>query len=322
MKTWIVAAMLLVLTSVAGRLWAEGGVLDSGDITQFASTTVTITVAPTVLTTGVAHVTNGTALRNACTGTIALRGIPAGATLKSAFLYWNFMNASAVGAATDTENFNGKSVVGTKTADQPDLCWATKGDHSYRAALTPLPNGNYVFKALNCSHTSGQNPWNPLVTGTPIEPAWDGVSLVETYSNAATASGKVAIFDKLAGASNSNAGNHNFAVRMNSTNLFKGVGLFSQVNADGQIGNSFNGVCNGLLCTDELDQFNGANLAGPGAFYPQSNWDGSTGTPLPMLWDTHTSEVTFNGTAINTDTTFVGGDCIAPVAYIEQQGGF
>src|SRR5262249_36002048 len=155
-----------------------------------------------------------------------------------------------------------------------------------------------------------------LLTGTTIEPAWDGASLVETYSNSSTTSGKEAIFDKLAGASNSNAGIHNFAVRMNTgKTVFSGAGLFTQIGSDVQDGDSVSPeLPGGALGTDELDEFNGIVFVGPGGFYPQSDWDGSNGWPLPQLWDTHTLDVDFNGTAVNTDTTFVQADCIAPVA--------
>jgi hypothetical protein len=321
-RVWLSWMTLLALFVLVAPVWAEGGALDAPGVS--AETTVTITVTPSVLATGVNHVANGVALRNSCSGAIDLRGIPASSTLKSAFLYWNYMNASAVGASSDTEMFNGKSVTGTKVADQPDLCWGTKGDHSYRATITPVPNGNYTFTALNCKDNSGQNPWNPVLGGTAIEPAWDGASLVETYSNSSTTTGKVAIFDKLAGASNSNAGAHDFAVRMNTgTTVLSGRGLFTQISADGQVGDSFSPITsNGLLGTDERDGFNSTLLIGPGGIYPQSDWDGSNGWPLPQLWDTHTLDVEFSGTAINTDTTLVTGDCIAPVAYVEQQGGF
>jgi hypothetical protein len=315
---------ILALFAVAAPVWAEGGILD---IPSGASpeTTKTITVTPSYLASGVAHVANGVALRNSCDGTIALRGIPSGSTLKSAFLYWNYMDGSKVGASSSTVKFNGKSVTGTKVADQPDLCWETKGDHSYRASITPVASGgNYVFTALTCTDKSGQNPWNPLLTGTAIEPAWDGASLVETYSNSSTTSDKVAIFDKLAGASYSNAGAHNFAVKMDTgSTIFSGTGLFTQIGADGQVGESFARECSGSVCTDdERDDFNDIALTGPGGTYPQSDWDGSNGWPLSQLWDTHTMYTEFNGTSTNTDTTFATGDCIAPVAYVEQQGGF
>jgi hypothetical protein len=320
--SWMTIASLLAL---AAPIWAAAGALDlpSGARAE-AETTKTISISPSFLYTGVNHVANGVALRNSCSGTIALRGIPAGSTLKSAYLYWNYMNDLATGATSDTEEFNGVKVTGTKVADQPDLCWGTSGDHSYRAEVTPVASGgNYTFTALNCSDKSGQNPWVPVETGAAIEPAWEGATLVETYSNSNTTSDKVAIFDNLKGASNSNAAIQNFAVEMDTgTTKFTGDGLFTQINADGQVGFSFSIYCaEDELCTDEEDYFNDTELTGPGAIYPQSDWDGSNGWPLPQLWDTHTLDVEFNGTSTNTDTTYVTDDCIAPVAYVEQQGG-
>jgi hypothetical protein len=154
-----------VVVAFPGQVWADGGMLDEMPTESAASSTVTITVSPSFLASGVAHVANGVSMRNSCTGTIALRGIPSGSTLRSAFLYWNYMNNSAVGATSDIETFNGKTVTGTKVADQPDLCWLTGGDHSYRAAISPLATGNYTFSVNNCKDNSKQNPWNPLLSG-------------------------------------------------------------------------------------------------------------------------------------------------------------
>jgi hypothetical protein len=231
------------------------------------------------------------------------------------------MNGAATGAATDTELFNGNLVTGTKVADQQDLCWGTAGDHTYRAVVTPfIPAtsgpGDYTFNALTCNDTQGGNPW----LTAPIHPVlWEGASLIATYRNSSTGSDRVAIFDSLAGASSGTTALHSFTVNMNTgaATPYSGAGLFTQVGADGQTGASFSNSA-----TNETDTFNGVLLAGPGGAYPQSNWDGSNGWPQPELWDTHTLDVTLNGTPINTDTTTVGSDCVAAVAYVEQQGGF
>lgn len=321
MKPLFAVGAFCALMGVGAVGWSQ----DSGGLNETAvepNATVTITVQPSFSFSGVNHVANGVALRNRCSGTIPLRGIAPGSSLKSAFLYWNFMNGSAVGAATDTENFNGRALLGTKIADQPDLCWGTKGDHTYRAVIPALPVGDYNFGARTCNDNSGANPWT---TGSKGPVIWDGASLVETYSNSTTTSGRVAIFDKLAGASNSNAGAHSFSVRMSTGTgpVLRGAGLFTQIGADGQVGTSFSPlVPGGQLGTDERDTFDNVLLTGPGGVYPQSEWDGNNGQPLEQLWDTHTLDVDFNGTSINTDTTTVTFDCIAAVAYIEQQGGF
>lgn len=220
MKPLFAVGAFCALMGVGAVGWSQ----DSGGLNETAvepNATVTITVQPSFSFSGVNHVANGVALRNRCSGTIPLRGIAPGSSLKSAFLYWNFMNGSAVGAATDTENFNGRALLGTKIADQPDLCWGTKGDHTYRAVIPALPVGDYNFGARTCNDNSGANPWT---TGSKGPVIWDGASLVETYSNSTTTSGRVAIFDKLAGASNSNAGAHSFSVRMSTAQVRYCVG--------------------------------------------------------------------------------------------------
>jgi hypothetical protein len=147
-----------------------------------------------------------------------------------------------------------------------------------------------------------------------------------TYSNSGTTGHRVAIFDKLTGAANgTGAAVSSFSVNMNTSAAtptpFSGRGLFTQVGADGQTG--LGGAGFGHALSGETDTFDGILLAGPGGVYPQSNWDGSNGWPMPELWDTHTMDVTFNGTNTNTDTTTIsaGDDCFAAVVYVEQQGG-
>jgi len=306
--------------ALAAQGWGQDGMLDASSAVS-PEVTVSIKVPPSFLFSGVNHVANGVALRNRCGGTISLRGIPPASTIKSAILYWNYMNGSAVGASTDTEMFNGKRVTGTKVADQPDLCWGTNGDHTYRAVVAPVPPGDYRFTALTCNDSSGSNP---SITGSRGPVVWDGASLIVTYRDASTCSDRVAIFDRLAGASNSNAGPHSFSVKMDTGTAtpFSGSGLYTQVGADGQTGQSFANSSPSGIGTDEIDTFDNSILTGPGGKYPQSDWDGSNGWPMPQLWDTHTLDVDFNGTSTNTDTTAVTADCIAAVAYVEQQGGF
>jgi hypothetical protein len=232
------------------------------------------------------------------------------------------MDSSASGAAADTELFNGYLVNGTKIADQVDLCWGTAGDHTYRVNVTAfLPNtrlaGDYNFSALRCNDTSGSNPW---ISGSVGPVKWEGAALVVTYKNSSIPStDRVSIFDRLQGAaSGSGALVSSFAVNMSTGTgtPFIGTGLFTQIGADGQTGTSFSNSATG-----ETDTFNNVLLAGPGGQYPQSNWDGSNGWPQPQLFDTHTMDVAFSGGAVNTDTTSVPADCIAAVAYVEQQGG-
>jgi hypothetical protein len=319
--TFVTVIVVVALCVLAAPGWSAEGRQDELSSVVSPAAAASITIAPSFLLSGVAHVANGVALRNRCSGNINLRGIAQGSTINNAFLYWNYMDTNVSGPATDTELFNGYLVGGSKVADQPDLCWATAGDHTYRLNVTPLipagrVDGDYSFSALHCNDTSGSNPWISGSTG-PVK--WEGASLVVTYRNSTTSSNRVAIFDNLHGAaSGTGAAVSSFTVNMNTGAVapFSGSGLFTQIGADGQTGTSFSSGS-----SNETDTFNGVLLAGPGGIYPQSNWDGSNGWPMPELWDTHTLDVSFNGTTTNTDTTTVGPDCIAAVAYVEQQGG-
>jgi hypothetical protein len=141
------------------------------------------------------------------------------------------------------------------------------------------------------------------------------------YSNSSTGGHRVVVFDNQSGASTGGITTADIAFTVNMStgtgSAFSGSGLFTQIGADGQTGTSFSSGFN-----NETDTFDGLLLAGPGGTDPQSNWDGSNGSPMPELWDTHTMDVTFNGTSTNTDTTNADRDCVAAVAYVEQQGGF
>jgi hypothetical protein len=164
MKHIFVSVIVIAGLCILAARGAQGAMDESAVAAFSTAAPVSITVLPSFLESGVDHVANGVALRNRCIGTIQLRGIPPGSTVRRALLYWNYMDGFAVGASSDTELFNGNGVRGTKVADQRDLCWGTKGDHTYRALVTGLvPTstgpGDYTFSALRCNDASGSNPW-------------------------------------------------------------------------------------------------------------------------------------------------------------------
>ena len=79
------------------------------------------------------------------------------------------------------------------------------------------------------------------------------------------------------------------------------------VGADGQRGIGHTNIGN------ELTFFNGSQIAGPPV--ASSDWDGSDGWPLPQLWDTHTHNVTLNGSI--SSVRYQGSlDCLVPVAFV------
>jgi len=256
------------------------------------------------------HVANGTTLRDRTSGTIQLRGVPASRPVLAAYLYWNYSDASAVGAATSPALFNGNAVLGTKTADNIDPCWGRAGNHTYRAVVTAFvpsanPNQDYQVVTATSGSTAGRNPW----LTTPPAPATlqEGATLVVVFRGAGTSA--VIIYDALSGTE--------FSTSLTLTLLhapitLSGLGLYTMSGADGQRGTT--GYDNSA--SNEAGFFNFVAISG-GATVAASDWDGSTGLPLPQLWDVHTHRVSY--TAVSSVVSYTAGtDCLVPVVFVLQ----
>lgn len=256
-----------------------------------------------------AHVANGIALRNRDSGWIPVRGVPVGGIVVKAYLYWNFSNTAAIGANSDQALFEGNRVVGAKVADNGDPCWSMAGNHTYRADVTAFmpiyrPNGDYRVMLFSSSSTSGQNPWNPSEAETIRT---EGATLVVVYRSTTLTVGKVVnIYDKLTGSGFS------ASATFTLNNTFSGSGLFTMTGADGQRQGYTNSASN------ETTLFDTTQIAGPPI--AASDWDGSSGWPLPQLWDVHTHQVDFNGSGNSAITYTAGADCLVPVAFVLQKG--
>jgi hypothetical protein len=283
-----------------------------------SSAGITHKIDPSFTFSGVSHAANGVALRNRCSGTIPLRGIGPGSVVTGALLYWTFMNNKTVGAATNTALFDGKLVTGALAADNPDLCWGTAGTHSYRAYVAGLIepgnlNQDHAFAVTNCVNSSGENPW--LTESPPSAVYQEGAALIVFYRNRFTVYNKTFVYDKLAGTAVV-AADTSSMIQLNHTNI-SGSGLLTLVGADGQTGNSYNDEG-----SRETTTLNGVLIAGPGGMFPNSDWDGLTGWPMPQLWDVHTYQVdNLKGTS-SALTYFAPNDCFAPVTLILQPQPF
>jgi hypothetical protein len=254
------------------------------------------------------HVANGVALRNRTSGTIHLRGVPAGRSVKAAYLYWNFSDASAVGADTAPALFNGNAVTGTKTADNTDPCWGRAGNHTYRATVTTLmprtqPNQDYKVVTADSGSTSGENPWLSTPDGTIQE----GATLVVVFGSGG-ASTAVLIYDALSGTGFSSSLSLTLTHPMIG---LSGTGLYTMSGADGQRGTS--GYDNTF--SNETGFFDGTQISGPPV--AASDWDGAAGLPLVQLWDVHTHIVSYTGTSSLVEY-FSSGDCLVPVVFVLQ----
>jgi len=306
------ATTICALSLTASVAVAAEGVPD-GESTNFASPTQNISALPaSVIVDGAQHVANGIAMRNKESGTIALRGVPSGSTVKSAFLFWTVLDGTAVGAANMNAMIDGNLVVGAKRADNADPCWNSSGAHTYRANVTAFvpataPNRDYsVVLGLfsGPAVTLGENPWHTLATGAR---RFEGATLVVIYKNPDTASSSVYLYDDLSGTEFSGA----FSLTVGHA-AFDGSGLLTMTGADGQRGSGYDNAS-----SNETSFFNGTQIAGPPV--AASDWDGSAGWPLPQLWDVHTHAVTLAGSA-STIAYTAGNDCLVPVAFVLQNG--
>jgi hypothetical protein len=255
------------------------------------------------------HVANGVALRGRVSGTIQLRGVPVNRGLLAAYLYWNFSDGSAVGAGTAPALFNGNSVTGTKTADNTDPCWGRTGNHTYRANVTAFmpggnPNQDYEVVTAISGATAGRNPW----LSSPPAPATlqEGATLVVVFGSGGRSTA-VVIYDALSGTEFSTT----LTVTLTHPISLSGAGLYTMSGADGQRGAP--GYNNST--SNENGFFNGTQKSGPPV--AASDWDGSTGWPLPQLWDVHTHEVSYTSGSSTVRYT-AGSDCLVPVVFVLQ----
>jgi hypothetical protein len=76
------------------------------------------------------------------TGTITVSGIPIGASITKAFLWWNGPTNSTDPTANAAVTFNGTSVTGTNIGISGDNNWGFQNTQSYRADVTSLVTGD------------------------------------------------------------------------------------------------------------------------------------------------------------------------------------
>lgn len=86
----------------------------------------------------------GVGLRGTSSGNITLTGVPAGATIQNAYLYWGMLDDGEESSLSNL-NLNGQPVLGTRIGHGPDTCWGRTDSFSYRADVTPLVTGNGTY---------------------------------------------------------------------------------------------------------------------------------------------------------------------------------
>ena len=111
---------------------------------------------------------------------ILLSGIPAGASVTKAFLYWGMLD-NGEDQSLKTLSLNGTPIVGTRIGTGPDTCWGRINSFTYRADVTPFVNGNGTY-TLN----------NVALGGSILQ---EGASLVVVYQLPGTPTKTIIVSD-------------------------------------------------------------------------------------------------------------------------------
>ena len=246
------------------------------------------------------YVAAGVSLRNRGFGTINVTGVPIGATVHAAYLYWNILG-DVEGAAFKNGVFRGTSLTGTLVGSGPGPCWPDAANgYAYRANVTGLVSGNgaYALRGFASARTDGADPW----TTTSNPPLAEGASLVVVYRKASYPLTRVILasgYQMVSGGAASMTIPYGFA----ASNPVGWVRT-TWIGGDGQ--NS----------AEPSSTFNGVAV-------PAVGWDGNDG-PFPKysngnLWDTTTIGV---GRFVRPGQTFAtvgvsgGPDCLTWVGQV------
>lgn len=266
--------------------------------------------------------TGGVALRNRGTGNIGVSGVVG--AVKAAFIYWAVINPilgvsdrvrlQRLANPPATPASAVVTLIGTPVGVGPQPCWIGTLITVYRAAI-PLGvatgNGSYQVTLLPgaAGSTAGGDPWLAPV----VLPLWEGASIVMI----GTGTGTVDLFDVgLAGSTFIGSLMYTLLLSPNTAVTPK---LWDNIGADGQIGASRTAMAG---VSGETTTINGVAVAGPGSVYLNSDWDGSSGFPLPQLWDDTGHNITTSFVPAGTTVLTVvfgpanGTDCLTPVANV------
>ena len=125
------------------------------------------------------YVAAGVGLRNQGSGVVSIAGVPAGATVKRAILFWNVLASGDPGGAMSV---NGQAAAAQLIGPGPDPCWGATS-WAYRADVTSAVTGNggYTLAGFPTGNASGGDPWD---TGSPA-PMMEGATLVVFYEGSA-----------------------------------------------------------------------------------------------------------------------------------------
>lgn len=202
------------------------------------------------------YIATGVGLRGHTSGAITLSGLPAGASLQKAYLYWSFLDDSLLPSEQNI-TFNGTPIVGTEIGSGEDTCWGRTYSRAFRADVTSLVTGNGTYVLSNVANVS------PLLA--------QGASLVVVYEDKNATPHTIVIRDGDGVINNGNT--HLLTILDGFTARDPGSGVSAKTTFI---------VGDGQPYTDDL------SLSGThGTFSASNAFDGSDGE----LWDTDTYNV-------------------------------
>jgi hypothetical protein len=278
---------------------------------------------------GFSYGTGGVGLRNRGAGGIEISGVTA--PVAAAYIYWAVLTngpaPAAAGKIQVQQVFPAVSaattLVGAVIGVGASPCWAGTNTNTVYRAQIPLAvaTGNGLYNVTVPRAGAGtRNGSDPYLVIVP--PLWEGASIVIVGSGPGT----VSIFDGgLAGNMFIPNVAFNYNLLLPAATSGKQV-LLDNIGADGQHVPAQSRVATVPAMTDEMSTVNGFPMAGPGSAYYDSDWNGSSGLPVPELWDDTGHDITLGapaGTLNLSVTIFNGGavpaDCLVTVANVVQQ---
>lgn len=266
----------------------------------------------------------GTGLRNRADGAIEISGIPAGATVRRGWLYWDIITYSQPTTLERTlyiqrlssPRSGRRAIVGTVIGQGASPCWGGTYNTVLRAWVgSRIINGNGTYGIQvpdnTFGRTDGSLPW-----GNVTFPLINGASLFVVTSG----SGNVALYDApMAGQMFYSYNGLTVSLRVppGARNYYHTNLHFA--NSDGQYGNP--GLFLSTPVAIENVLVNGVNIAGPlSTLLTDGDWNGRSGGSYAQLWDhvVHSVDDHVPYGSARIDITHAGEstgqDCLVPVA--------
>jgi hypothetical protein len=278
------------------------------------------------------YATGGVALRNRGAGNISISGLVGAPRLT--LIYWTVISVGAPVAPSNQIQVErlyplpaAAPVVlkGAQVGVGPAPCWGPRNAiiTVFRAvvpaAISGPGNGSYQITLLKGAQglMDGSDPW----AAAPVLPLWDGASMVMIGNGVGT----VSIYDAgLAGktfAPNPNPFNYILALPVVPPGKRL---LLDNIGADGQHVNGASRLAQQSM-SDETTTINGFSIAGPGSPYVDSDWNGSSGLPVPELWDDTGHDITMvsQDGQLNLNISIFSAlgpaDCLTPVVNVVEE---